>query len=86
MYIHKSILVDYTINIRGKKREQIIHRHIQNRDNQWTHTNTQKTYITINLTKQHFIVTSLRETVQFMCEMNIKVNTQKIHDVKKKYT
>ena len=26
---------------------------------------------------------SLRETVQFMCEMKIKVNTQRIHTVKK---
>ena len=53
------------------------------KENQWTHTNTQLTYITINLTKQHLIVISLRETVQFMCEMKIKVNTQRIHTVKK---
>ena len=48
MYIHKSI--DYTINIRGKKEQKKttnIHNDIQNsRDNQWTHTNTQITYIT----------------------------------------
>ena len=28
------------------------------------------------------IMISLRETVKFMCEMKIKVNTQRIHTVK----
>ena len=49
------------------------------------HTNTQITYITINLTKQHLIVIALRETVQLVCEMILKVNTQKIYTVKKKH-
>ena len=52
------------------------------RSSQWTHTNTQITYVTINLAKKHLIVTSLRDTVQLMCEMKIKVNTQRIHTVK----
>ena len=54
MYIHMSI--DYTINIRGKKNEQIIHKQwnihndIQkNRNNQWAQTNKQITYITTKL-------------------------------------
>ena len=34
-------------------------------------------------TKKHLIVISIRETVQFMCEMKIKENTQRIYIVKK---
>ena len=49
----------------------------------YKYTNTQITYITINLTKKHLIVISLQEAVQFLCEMKIKVNTQIIHTVKK---
>ena len=42
------------------------------------------TYKKINKhTQIHNLVISLRETVQFMCVMKIKVNTQKIHTMKK---
>ena len=42
--------IDYTINIRGKKNEQIIHNDIQKiRNNQWAQTNKQITYITTKL-------------------------------------
>ena len=45
--------IDYTINIRGKKRAnntQTIHNDIQKiRNNQWAQTNKQITYITTKL-------------------------------------
>ena len=82
MYIHKSI--GYGINIRGKKANNTqTYTMTYKKINE--HTSTQITYITINLTKEHLTVISLRETVQFMFVMEIKVNTQKIHTVKKKY-
>ena len=49
MYIHKSI--DYGVNIRGKKANNTQTYTMTYKKNQCTYTNTQITYITINLTK-----------------------------------